>query len=223
MMHVNRFSRSRYWLDMEFRTRICQSESMPEGVHCFPGSTTPIMGEEERTARARQVIAGFATKFEPNLARTFLPGWDEPRFRSTFNISIRHFADARVLTNTAPLDNAQNHQTQPTASASSALSLVRTTNYATTPPMPLFLLAFAVGPFAPLEVRTNRGNVSLSVWCAPQDMLAAHFVANFSPVIFDRLQEDFGVGPVCSAAFWLSTHNGFLQRSSTRWAKWTSS
>lgn len=183
---------------MEFRTRICQSEN--EGVHCFPA---PLGNTDTETARP--LVAGFATKFEPNLARTFLPGWDEPRFRSTFNVSIRHFADARVLTNSAAIPSASTNKEQPLGT-----SLIRTSKFATTPPMPLYLLAFASGPFTPLEVRTTRGNISLNVWTAPQDMLLANFVANFSPTMFDRLHEDFGV-----ILFVLLIHHFFLGPLST--------
>ncbi|KAL3081643.1 hypothetical protein niasHT_033054 [Heterodera trifolii] len=149
-----------YWLEMELRSRICQSDTMPNGAALF---------------------GGFSTKFEPNFARTFLPGWDEPRFRTTFNVTIRHFSDAKVLTNTAPI------------SSSPPAGTTCVTRFATTPPMPLYLLAFATGPFTGVEVRSSRANIPLTVWAAPQDMLAAHFVANFSPTMFERLQEDFGV------------------------------
>ncbi|KAL7079033.1 hypothetical protein ACQ4LE_001555, partial [Meloidogyne hapla] len=170
-----------YWLYIEFNTRICQSEM--EGTHCFPGPL--LSSDNSKEFSSRQLVTGFSTKFEPNFARTFFPGWDEPSIRSTFNLSVKHFSDANILFNTSPLpenNNSLNNQ------------LIKITNFETTPPMPLYLFAIATGPFnKPIEVKTTKTNLSLNVWSNNQDLLTANFVANFSPIMFDKLQEDFNV------------------------------
>ncbi|KAI1726189.1 peptidase family m1 domain-containing protein [Ditylenchus destructor] len=188
-----RLKRTWYNLEIEFRTKICQYEL--EGVHCIKATQ---LDKDNSTLIAN--IVGFSTKFEPCFARTFMPSWDEPRVKTTFNVSIRHPASstslttnwamdtssAVVLTNTPPLVNAVGIAMDEDAEGT------RTTRFATTPRMPIYLLAFAIGPWTPLELRTNR-NMPLTIWVDSEDVLAVHFAANFSPVMFDRVEEDFGL------------------------------
>uniref|UniRef100_A0A914Z364 Aminopeptidase n=1 Tax=Panagrolaimus superbus TaxID=310955 RepID=A0A914Z364_9BILA len=46
--------------------------------------------------------------------------------------------------------------------------------------------------FASLEMRTNR-NMPLTLWLPKENVASAYFAANFSPMIFDRIEEEFGV------------------------------
>ncbi|RCN24638.1 hypothetical protein ANCCAN_29663 [Ancylostoma caninum] len=66
---------------------------------------------------------------------------------------------------------------------------VVTTTFHETPPMSTYLLAFAIGELLPLEMRTER-NLPLAVWTHPEDFLSARFAANFSPVMFDRMEDE---------------------------------
>lgn len=117
-----------------------------EGVHCF----------YQNSNNDKQVVSGFSTKFEPCFARTFLPGWDEPRIRSTFNVSIQHFSDVVVLTNTAPIkDKIAKNVESPKQSNSMMEKITRTiviSQFEPTPAMPLYLLSFAMG---------NNNNISV--------------------------------------------------------------
>ncbi|KAE9553802.1 hypothetical protein FO519_002972 [Halicephalobus sp. NKZ332] len=161
-----------YTLEIEFRTKICQSTL--EGAQCMkmlvPNSTT-------------EAIVGFTTKFEPTFARTFLPCWDEPGIKTTFNISIKHPKNLTVLTNSAIQDASKSELRNRSEEA---------TYYQPIPKMPIYLLAFVVGDFIPLEMRTDR-NMPLTLWTSKEDVASAQFAANFSPVMFDRAEEEFGV------------------------------
>ncbi|KAK6036813.1 peptidase family M1, partial [Cooperia oncophora] len=66
------------------------------------------------------------------------------------------------------------------------------TTFHETPPMSTYLLAFAIGEFVSLEMRTQR-NLPLSVWTHPEDSHSARFPANFSPTMFDRLEDELEV------------------------------
>ena len=114
-----------YTLEMEFRTKICQSTL--EGAQCIkiavPNSTT-------------EAIVGFTTKFEPTFARTFLPCWDEPGIKTTFNLAIKQPTNITVLTNTAV-------QEMPKSESKNAID--EATHYQPIPKMPIYLLAFVVG------------------------------------------------------------------------------
>uniref|UniRef100_A0A914E1T3 Aminopeptidase n=1 Tax=Acrobeloides nanus TaxID=290746 RepID=A0A914E1T3_9BILA len=168
-----------YTLELEFRTRICQSPL--EGVHCLMSQDI-----DYKNSTPAQRIIGFTTKFEPTFARAFLPCWDEPRIKTTFNISIKHQKSITVLANTA----AQKLSPLELQLLENSSTII--TRYAPTPRMPVYLLAFAIGNFIPLEMRTSR-NMPITIWLAPEDIVAAQFAANFSPVMFDKVEEDFGV------------------------------
>ncbi|KAI6214217.1 Glutamyl aminopeptidase [Aphelenchoides besseyi] len=161
-----------YRLLIEFRTRICQSET--EGTHCI---SQMIYGKDGSKTRRR--LVGFTTKFEPAFAKTFLPCWDEPKFRSTFNVSIIHPLQLSPLFNTRPLGSAKEIRAD-----------VGLTKYRETPQMPVFLFGFS--EMTPLELHTTR-HLPLSIWTQTDGTVGGHFAAHFAPVIFDRVEKDFEV------------------------------
>ncbi len=95
-------------------------------------------------------------------ARRVFPGFDEPRFKTTFDISIKTRSEFVAVTNTPVISEVEAEGW-------------RTTKYARTPVLPTYLLAFVVGPWeivtwedipatdlrsTPLPLRgiTSRGN-----------------------------------------------------------------
>ncbi|CAD5219017.1 unnamed protein product [Bursaphelenchus okinawaensis] len=163
-----------YKLKIEFRTRICQGNG--KGIHCIKRST---YNKDNATTTHR--MAGFTTKFEPTFAHTFLPCWDEPKIKSTFNITVRHNVDLTVLSNSKLTEEFDEINTQNKVS-----------RFKETPRMSIYLLAFVITDFTPLELRTQR-NLPLTLWLDPQKMAAGHFTAGFAPAIFDRIEKDLGV------------------------------
>lgn len=89
------------------------------------------------------------TQFEATSARLAFPGFDEPAFKTPFEIHVTAPGDQRVITATPEIERKPVRQ-----------GLVRR-SYAVTPPLPTYLIAFAVGPLdvvewqpvAPNEVR----------------------------------------------------------------------
>jgi aminopeptidase N len=93
-----------------------------------------------------------ATQLEAVNARMLFPGWDEPLFRARFDIEVTAPKGYQVLSN------------QPLAKRSAAGSNVRH-RFATTPAMPSYLVALAVGKFDSLEDKS--GDVPLRIFTAP--------------------------------------------------------
>lgn len=81
-----------------------------------------------------------ASQMEPLGARRAIPSFDEPRFKTPFSISVTAPADLAVITNEVE-----------TGSEKLADGMVRH-DFATTKPLPSYLLAFAVGPYDVVEV-----------------------------------------------------------------------
>lgn len=99
------------------------------------------------------------TQFEPNDASRAFPCFDEPGFKTPFEVSIS------VPVGNIALSNGHEVERRPEPS----VGLV-THRFAPTPPLPTYLVAFAVGPFeflngppapVPLRVVTARGKSSL--------------------------------------------------------------
>ncbi|KAK0398410.1 hypothetical protein QR680_002583 [Steinernema hermaphroditum] len=169
-----RLNASWYTLEIEFRTKICQQDG--EGVYCYRKQI--VHNETDEPTE----FVGFTTKFEPTLASSFIPCWDEPRVKASFDITVKHQRAITVLSNTAILKKKGRRK--------SKSEDVVVTKYAKTPPMPVYLLAFAVGDFQPLEVRTNR-NIPLTIWAYPEDFLKIRYAANFTPSIFSLHEQEF--------------------------------
>lgn len=79
------------------------------------------------------------TQFEATSARLAFPSFDEPAFKVTFDISLTVPEEYQAITNT------------PQLSEESSGDGFRTLTFATTKPLPTYLIAFAVGPFDILE------------------------------------------------------------------------
>ena len=79
------------------------------------------------------------TQFEATSARWAFPGFDEPAFKTPFDIAVTAHAEQAVITTTPE-----------TGAEPAGEGLVKRT-FATTPPLPTYLIAFAVGPLDVVE------------------------------------------------------------------------
>jgi cytosol alanyl aminopeptidase len=75
------------------------------------------------------------TQFEAISARRAFPNFDEPRFKTPFDISITAPKTDAVITNTMPVGDTQTSDG------------LKKTQFATTEPLPTYLIALAVGPY----------------------------------------------------------------------------
>lgn len=87
------------------------------------------------------------TQMEPVSARFAFPGFDEPRFKVPFDLSL-----------TVPTRDVAVANTRQTGEAKSADGQWKTLTYATTKPLPTYLVAFAVGPWDVAEAKPISAN-----------------------------------------------------------------
>ncbi|GAB7538015.1 M1 family metallopeptidase [Burkholderia sp. 22PA0099] len=92
-----------------------------------------LMGTDGSTSGA------ILTQLESNFARRWFPGWDEPAFRPTYEVSAEVPSDWRVVSNA------------PEKQATALSGGYQAVSFEKTPPMPSYLLFFGGGRFDVLE------------------------------------------------------------------------
>ncbi len=151
------------------------------------------------------------TQMEPISARYAFPGFDEPRFKVPFDITLTVPADQVAVANTL--------QTNATKSADGKW---KTLTFATTKPLPTYLVAFAVGPWDVVDapaipassVRKNpiplrgiapRGKGGKLAWVLGETPAVVRFYEEYTnqPYPFDKLDllgaPDFSAGAMENA------------------------
>ncbi|XP_058064847.1 aminopeptidase N-like, partial [Anopheles bellator] len=86
------------------------------------------------------------THFEATYARTVFPCYDEPSYKATFNVQIRHRSEYTALSNMPAIDKVQEGD-------------YTVTTFGTTPLMSTYLLAFVISDFKTLSAEADRFRV----------------------------------------------------------------
>ncbi|HSS06246.1 MAG TPA: M1 family metallopeptidase, partial [Rhodanobacteraceae bacterium] len=151
------------------------------------------------------------TQMEPISARYAFPGFDEPRFKTPFDITL-----------TVPTDEVAVANTLQTSEKNSADGKWKTLTFATTKPLPTYLVAFAVGPWDVVDappipangVRANpiplrgiapRGKGKKLAWVLAETPAVVKFYEEYTaqPYPFDKLDllgaPDFSAGAMENA------------------------
>jgi cytosol alanyl aminopeptidase len=135
------------------------------------------------------------TQMEAITARYVFPGFDEPRFKTPFDIVL-----------TVPSADTAFANTQAVGEAASADGTWKTVTYATTKPLPTYLIALAVGPWdvvagptlaandvrlnpLPLRVMGPRGTGPQLHWIVEQMAGVVEYLERYTgqPYAFDKL------------------------------------
>jgi puromycin-sensitive aminopeptidase len=107
-------------------------------------------------------VEGLATRFEPSLAKTLLPCFDEPAFKAVFNVTARYPAsvDGRVLTlitNTGEFEKRRD---------ASGMMIVR---FHESPAMAVYGLVFILDNLDYIETMSARG-VPIRMYARPDKL-----------------------------------------------------
>jgi len=128
-----------------------------------------------------------ASQLEPLGARQIFPSFDEPAFKVPFDLTITAQADHVAITNTP--------ETQQAALPDGRIKHV----YATTRPLPTYLLAFAVGPYD-VNIADDIAPTALRDRAVPLRAFAARglgprltYALDHTEEILNTLEEYFGI------------------------------
>ncbi|HEY1606043.1 MAG TPA: M1 family aminopeptidase [Allosphingosinicella sp.] len=138
------------------------------------------------------------TQFEAPDARRFFPGWDEPRFRTPYTLTVTVPAGDSVVGN------------MPAASVKPRPGGLKTVTFMTTPSMSSYLLFFATGDFDRITTRaagteigvvTRRGNGEQGRWALASAASILPFYNHYFGTPFPLPKLDNVAGPGSSQFF----------------------
>ena len=122
------------------------------------------------------------TQFEPTDARRAFPCFDEPDFKTPWDISLRVPKDVLAVANTPQTAESD---------AGNGLKLVR---FATTRSLPSYLVAIGAGPFETVDLgKVGRKNTPMRLIVPHGKKDEAKYAAESVPELFRRLEEYFGI------------------------------
>src|SRR5437867_1821088 len=121
-----------------------------------------------------------ATQFESTDARRAFPCWDEPSAKATFELSLVVPDGQAAISNT------------PIAAEKDLGDGTRLVQFAESPRMSTYLLAFVIGPLQAIEARA-RGGTRIGVWALPDRIVHGGWARDESIRILDYLNDYYGV------------------------------
>ena len=120
------------------------------------------------------------TQFENSDARRFIPSWDEPNYKASFDLSVLAPAAQMVVSN------------MPAKTSADVGGGLKRTTFATTPKMSTYLLFFSMGDFDRSTLKTDDG-VEIGVIAQKGKVEQAHFALEASRDVLREYNDYFGV------------------------------
>jgi alanyl aminopeptidase len=120
--------------------------------------------------------------FEATDARRAFPCFDEPSYKTPWVLTLRVPRDISAVSNT------------PIASETTATNGMKTVRFGRTPPLPSYLVAFAVGPFEFVDAgRAGAKKTPIRIIVPGGKTARARYAARTTGPILDRLEAYFGI------------------------------
>jgi glutamyl aminopeptidase len=120
------------------------------------------------------------TKFQPSDARKAFPNFDEPRFKSEFKITLKHWQNFTALTNLPP------------ESYVDLDDVWRETTFVTSPRMSSYLVCFIVSDFAYKNNTLVDGKLH-RVWSRPDRLDQVDYALSVGPIVENFYIQEFAV------------------------------
>ena len=120
------------------------------------------------------------TQFEATDARRAFPCWDEPAMKASFQVTLVVPSDLQAVSNT------------PVERECEDVGGMRRVEYAKTPVMSTYLLAFVVGDLRSIERRADNGTL-VRVWATPGNEGKGEFALDVSCRLLAYFNDYFGI------------------------------
>jgi alanyl aminopeptidase len=121
------------------------------------------------------------TQFEPTDARAAFPCFDEPSYKTPWQLTLHVPASSTAISNTPVLSE-------------NAVGAMRTYVFDQTRPLPSYLVAFAVGPFEYVDAGVAGHNrVPVRIVVPKGEAYQAKYAAEVTAPILTRLEDYFGI------------------------------
>ncbi len=130
------------------------------------------------TAQGKQ--RALYTQFENSDARRFVPSWDEPNFKATFDLSVNAPAGQMVVSN------------MPVAASNDTAGGLKRTVFQTSPKMSTYLLFLGVGDFERAALKADNGT-EIGVIAQTGKVDQARFALESSRDVLREFNDYFGV------------------------------
>ena len=148
------------------------SGELNDRLHGFYRSTYQSASGETR------VLA--ATQFEPTDARRAFPCWDEPNKKATFNVTLVISSHLTAVCNTSIVGEWAEGNDK------------KRVQFAETPPMSTYLLAFVVGELESIEDTADSGTL-LRIWTTPGKSEQGRFALEAAKQLLAYYNDYFGI------------------------------
>tara|TARA_B100000676_G_scaffold78501_1_gene78240 strand:- start:2807 stop:5386 length:2580 start_codon:yes stop_codon:yes gene_type:complete len=121
-----------------------------------------------------------ATQFESTFARRAFPCWDEPNYKSTYDVTLEINEEFTALSN------------MPIISESKSSKGFKSIKFDTTPKMSTYLLAFIVGDLAHIEDISPNGTL-MRIWTTRGNESQGQFALDTSLALLEYFNQYFGI------------------------------
>ncbi|MCU1329647.1 MAG: Membrane alanine aminopeptidase, partial [Bryobacterales bacterium] len=143
-----------------------------------------VVIEKNSSAIFRQVESGnwyIFSQFEPTDARGAFPCFDEPSYKTPWQLTLHVPAGSSAVSNTPPASEKTTDGT-------------KTIVFRETKPLPSYLVAFGVGPFEYVKAGVaGRNKIPVRIVVPKGKSAEAAYAAEVTSTILNRLEEYFGI------------------------------
>lgn len=127
----------------------------------------------------KETVGLASTQFQDLHARRAFPSFDEPSFKAVFHVTLKYHKNYTALSNTAPKQETITEGEW------------KTTEFADTPKMVTYLLAFVVSDFHCGQDSTTLPDVVVSVCSSPPEKNKIAYSLEMAPKVIDSFNRKF--------------------------------